>query len=157
MTETKVAKSGDLRVLLLPVGSRSLVLPSVAVAKIIAYQSPEKEPSAPKWWLGRIDWRNYSIPVVSFEGIIGINEYEDSAQRTYIAILNTLNGDRALPYIGLLLHATARLLRINADSLSASTIDDLDSPLILEAVTINNRQAWIPNLDQLEWMVSSAV
>ena len=155
MTESRVAKPGEVRVLLMPVGSRAIVLPNPAVAEIIGLQNLATDTTAPEWWLGRIDWRGRSIPVVSVEGFSGGHEPEWTAQRNHIAVLNTLNGNRALPYIGLLFHGTARLLRVNADNLASDPSGDLDSPLILEAVTVNNQPAWIPDLDALESMVLS--
>ena len=155
MTGIRVAKPGEVRVLLLPVGSRSVVLPNPAVAEIIGLQSMATAETAPEWWLGRIDWRGRPIPVVSFEGFMGGHEPERTVLRNHIAVLNTLNGNRALPYIGLLFHGTARLFRANADNLASDPSGDLDSPLILEAVTVNNQPAWIPDLDALESMVLS--
>lgn len=155
MRESRVAKPGEIRVVMLPVGSRSVILPNPAVAEIIVFQKPAAEATAFDWLLGRIEWRGHSIPVVSFDGIVEGNKFEHSKQRTHIAVLNTLNGNRALPYIGLLMHGTARLLRINADSLDSGATDDLDSPLILAAASVNNQQAWIPDLDALESLLLS--
>lgn len=155
MRESRVTKPGEIRVLMLPVGSRSVLLPNPAVAEIIVYQPPAPEATAFEWLLGRIEWRGHSIPVVSFDGIVEGNEPEQNTQRTHIAVLNTLNGNRSLPYIGLLIHGAARLLRINADSLASGTTNSLDSPLILEAVSVNNQQAWIPDIAKLESMLLS--
>ena len=150
MTESRVVKPGEVRVLLLPVGSRSVVLPNSAVAEIISFQGLTTQANVPEWWLGRLDWRGHTIPVVSFEGIVRGHESEHPVQRTHIAVLNTLNGNNALPYIGLLIYGTARLLRISAANLSADAEPDQVSPLVLATVKVVNQKAWIPDLDALE-------
>src|SRR5690606_40453141 len=53
--------------LLLPLADRTLLLPNVAVAELIAYQTPQEIAHAPDWLLGRIIWRDLSLPLVSFE------------------------------------------------------------------------------------------
>jgi chemosensory pili system protein ChpC len=153
MMEGRVSNPGEIRVVLLPVGSRFVLLPNPAVAEIVGFQGIATETTAPEWLLGRIDWRGYTIPVVSFDGIMGGNEPEQNTQRTHIAVLNTLNSNRGLPYIGVLIQGNARLLRVTSDNLVLDAKDDFDSRVILEAVKINNQQAWIPDLDILESML----
>ena len=71
-----------------------------------------------------------------------------------IAVLNTLNGNPQLPYIGLLTLGISRLVRVSAENLSRDADDAPDSDLVLESVMIGDQPAWIPDLDRLEQMLA---
>jgi len=157
MTESRVLGSGEIRGVLLPVGSRFLLLPNSSVAEVIGYREPEADASAPDWWLGKIEWRGLRVPVISYEQAMGRQDAERGSQRARIAILNTLNGNPILPYIGVYTLGISRLTRIAADNLAEDSAGALASPLVLEAVRINEQPAWIPDMDKLEEMVLDAV
>ena len=156
MTGSRVLGSGEMRGVLLPVGSRFLLLPNSAMAEVIGYREPKADATAPGWWLGWIEWRGLRVPVVSFEQAMGRQEVERGSQRAHIAILNTLNGNAALPYIGVYTLGISRLTRITADNLTEDTSGTLASPLALEAIRVNEQPAWIPDMDKLEQMVLAA-
>ncbi len=156
MTESRVLGSGEKRGVLLPVGSRFLLLPTSSVAEVIGYREPKADADAPDWWLGWIEWRGLRAPVVSFEQAIGLQESVWGSQRARIAILNTLNGNAALPYIGVYTLGISRLTRITADNLAEDASEAPESPLVLEAIRIDEQPAWIPDMDELEQMVLAA-
>ena len=156
MTESRTLKTGGVLVMLLPVAGRSIVLPSPAVAEVVGNQEPEPDIGAPDWLLGHIDWRGHKIPLLSFERALGQDPSVPNSQRPHIAVLYTLNGNRNLPYIGLMIHGNARLIRINARNLDEDASDAMDSPLIMRACRVNEESAWIPDLDELERMVRFA-
>lgn len=56
----------SVRCLLLPSNEISLLVPFAAVAEVTAYGPPEPIPDVPDWLLGRVSWREQSIPLVSF-------------------------------------------------------------------------------------------
>ena len=142
--------AGELRGVLLPVGSRVLLLPNAAVAELIGYQEPEPDSSAPDWLLGQLAWRGRQVPVVSFQRAIGHPEPERASQRLHIAVLNTLNGNPKLPNIAVLTVGISRLAKVRVAALEADPEGAVDSPLVQEAVTVSDQPAWIPNLDELE-------
>lgn len=153
MRESRVLGSGDIRGVLLPVGSRFLLLPNSAVAEVIGYREPQTDAAAPDWWLGRIEWRGLRVPVVSFEQATGRREPVRGSQRARIAILNTLSGNAALPYIGVYTLGISRLIRVTEDDLEEDGSGSPGSPLVLEAIRIDEQPAWIPDMDVLEQMV----
>ena len=156
MTESSILGSGEIRGVLLPIGSRFLLLPNSAVAEVIGYREPKADTAAPDWWLGWIEWRGLRVPVVSLEQALGRQESERGSRRARIAILNTLNGNADLPYIGVYTQGISRLTRITADNLTEDTSGTLASPLVLAAFRINEQPAWIPDMDKLEQMVLAA-
>ncbi len=154
--QSRVLGSREMRGLLLPLGERSLILPSVAVAELVGYQEPTVEPDTADWHLGTIQWRGRRIPVVSFSAALGGDPDRGRGQRMRIAVLNTLNGSKELPYIGLLTLGVSRLARISADNMVPDPSGEVDSDLVQAALVIGDQPAWIPNLDRLEELVSGA-
>jgi len=52
---------------LIPVRDQTLLLPNVAIAEIVDYDL-ETDNSERRWFLGRIQWRGVSLPVLSWGG-----------------------------------------------------------------------------------------
>jgi chemosensory pili system protein ChpC len=157
MRESRVLGTKDIRGVLLPVGERYLLLPNAAVAEMIVFQEPEPREGMPDWLLGWIEWRGRQIPVMSWERAVEGREPDWDARRVRIAVLNTLNGNPAVPHIGLLSAGVARLARIRPDTLEEGLASDVTSPLVIASVIITEVPAWIPNLDELErWIVAAS-
>jgi chemosensory pili system protein ChpC len=154
--QSRVLGASELRGVLFPVGSRFLLLPSVAVAEVIGYQEPEAAPGDPQWLLGRLSWRGRAVPLVSFERALGHPAQERKERRTRIAVLNTASGNPQLPYIALLSPGVSRLARISAENLEEDPEGMPLSELVAESVSISGQPAWIPDLDALERMVTTA-
>lgn len=51
--------------LLLPLSDRTLLLPNVAVAELIAYRNPQVAAGLPQWYLGQVAWRDLRLPLLS--------------------------------------------------------------------------------------------
>jgi chemosensory pili system protein ChpC len=146
----EMSAAGEIRGVLLPLGGHMLLLPNAAVAELIGFQNPEPDEANPDWLLGNLTWRGRRVPLVSFEQAAGLPRTEQGSQRLRIAVLNTLNGNEELPYIGLLTQGITRLTRVRATSLSDDSEGGSDSALVKAAVLISGQPAWIPDLDELE-------
>lgn len=151
-----VSNSHEVRAVFIPIESQQLLLPNAAVAEVIGYREPTSFHDAPEWLLGGMEWRNKSIPVVSFEQMLEIPEGEPGA-RARIAVCNTLNGADDIPFIGIVAKSIPRLVRVKNDNiLSVDEESDL-GPLVLEQVIASGERALIPDLDRLEQMVREVV
>ncbi|HBZ98965.1 MAG TPA: chemotaxis protein, partial [Pseudomonas sp.] len=53
--------------LLMPLADRMLLVPNVAVAELIPYRAPQAVQGMPAWFLGQVQWRDLSLPLLSFE------------------------------------------------------------------------------------------
>lgn len=138
--------------LMIPLTSDILLLPNAAVAEVTAYQQPTAVAGAPDWYLGRYDWREYQVPVVSFELLNGDNHGEITINKTSrIAVLNSLNGNPRLPYIGLLTQGIPRLQVVQNTALEAnSSATSRQTTCVAEFVMVNGEPVTIPDIDLLE-------
>ncbi|MEN8178193.1 MAG: chemotaxis protein CheW [Pseudomonadota bacterium] len=129
-----------------------VLLPNVVVAEVMNYSKPEVRQGVPEWLLGDLAWRGTSVPVVSIEGMMGDTVVEP-VHRGRTIIMNTLNGEASLPHIGMVAQAIPSLLHVTSESIDSSDISDNLGGLVKQAVMIDDKQAFIPDLDELERLV----
>ncbi|PHX43780.1 chemotaxis protein [Pseudomonas sp. NZIPFR-PS5] len=131
-TTTQTARLTSLTGLLIPLSDRHLLLPNVAVAELIDYQDSVADPAAPQWYLGPINWRNRSLPLLSFEAACG-----------------------SLKFIALLTQGIPRSCKLDSQ---LSYVDVPLAELELAAVQVGETVAKIPDLVALEeWLVEAGL
>jgi len=65
--------SDEIPSLLLPIADGKLLLPTVSVAEMLPYKSPQKPKvesaigEIPEWYIGDLIWRGIMVPMISFE------------------------------------------------------------------------------------------
>jgi chemosensory pili system protein ChpC len=139
-----------LRVLLIPLEETSVLIPNTAVAEVIE-SKPQIEPAAagaPAWVVGTLGWRGLAVPVIRFEAVAE-SAYDPGGAVGRVVVLNTLNGNRALPFMALAMSGLPRLMQIGGDDLATTeTGEPVDG--ILRRVRVDMSNAIIPDLDWLE-------
>lgn len=144
-------RTGSLTGLLLPLADRHLILPNVAVAELIDYQSSTFDIDTPPWLLGWVSWRERQIPLLSFES--ACDQKTVIGDRARIVILNALGGRPELRFIALLVQGIPRSYKIDTQ------LSYVDVPLCgLEqaAVQVGEHVAKVPDLLALEELVIAA-
>ena len=69
-----------IRGVLIQVAEARLLLPNATIAEVLSYAAPEPLENAPDWLLGRIRWRGWQLPLMSFARFAGIDVcvYDDA-------------------------------------------------------------------------------
>lgn len=135
--------------LLIPIEGGMLLLPNAAVAEITGFHNPEPLTDSPEWLMGLLPWREHRLPLLSFEELIG-RQVSSRAGRIRIAIINTLNGNKDLPFFGIVTQGIPNLIQVN-QSILINSADDIDSgPGVLRSVLVNGHPAIIPDMDAIE-------
>src|SRR3546814_9032226 len=80
----------DIRGVLIQVGGARLLLPNATISEVLSYADPEPVENAPEWLLGRIRWRGWQLPLVSFSRIAGLAE-EQGGLGSKVAVLKALD------------------------------------------------------------------
>jgi chemosensory pili system protein ChpC len=101
--------------------------------------------------VGTVVWRGLRIPLVSFERILGAGG--GSPRSTSRAVVfNTLNGNRALPFIALLSQRIPRLLLVTGSVLNA--IDGaVPGDGVLMRVEMHGDELVVPDMDRMEQLL----
>lgn len=146
---------GDIRGVLIPVGTEKLLLPNATVAEIISYRDPESTPEgAPNWLLGDIGWRQRTVPVVALENMFG-GDYQGYT-RGRIAVCYSLLEDEEHPYLGVVSDGIPHLVRVREEDIEVLPLSDADRELpVLARLRLKDEEALIPDLARLTEMVAA--
>lgn len=139
----------EIRCILVPVGNMRLLLPNATVAEVITLPEPEPVDGAPAWLLGRIAWRGWRVPLVSFTQLCGSEEGE-AGLSSRVAVLKTLGGNPRMPFMALVTQGFPRLTTLNAE-LIIPTHDGTELPPGIRArVLVRDDVAVIPDMEGIE-------
>lgn len=139
----------EIRCVLVPVGNLRLLLPNATIAEVITFASPEPVAGAPEWLLGRISWRGWRVPLVSFTKLAGAQE-GDSELTVRVAVLKALGDNPELPFVAVVTQGFPRLTTLNAE-LIIPTHDGKALPRGVKAqVLVRDDLAMIPDLEGIE-------
>jgi chemosensory pili system protein ChpC len=146
----------DIRGVLIAVSEGRLLLPNASVAEVITFSEPEPVDNAPEWLLGRIRWRGWRLPLLSFSRFAGWSQ-EEGQLGAKVAVLKALGNNPKLPYFAVLSQGFPRLVTVSKDNLAEShEIKEL--PLgIHSRVVLNDDAAVVPDLLSLELLIDKAL
>ncbi len=139
----------ELVTFLMPITNKYLLLPNVTIAEIIHHRVPKQPDDMPTWFLGMLEWRGQSVPMISFEAL-NDEPFQADNRRQNIAVLNGINNTDKLPFVAVLTQGAPRLLRLNSEEVATIEGSDTNGPAELMLVSANGEQAIIPNLDYIE-------
>jgi len=139
--------------LLVPMSNTKLILPTVSVAEMIPYQTPQARQTVvfdtiPDWYLGSLNWRGVSVPMISYEAING-DIAPEVLPFSQILILNNTGVHSQLPFLCLPTQGIPRLSRVATNEISENTeafIKEYDQMHVYVA----GEQAVIPDVNSLE-------
>ena len=152
-----MSTAGEIRSVLIPLQQGQLLLPNALVAEVVGYQAPEPVADVPDWLLGQVEWRQQSVPLVSFERVMGQPAAAEGGRRARLAICYALGGNPQRPYIALLAHAIPRLVRVSEENIVSAAEPQELGPQVLRQVEVNGEPALIPDMDAIETQVNEVL
>ena len=144
-----------IRGVLIQVADARLLLPNATIAEVLSYADPDRVENAPDWLLGRIRWRGWQLPLVSFSRFTGIAD-EQGGLGSKVIVLKALGGDQKHPFFALLTQGFPRLVTISDSSL----VEDPEAPLgeaVASAVRFQDEEALVPDMDDIERRLQAAL
>ncbi len=147
----------DIRGVLIQIDGARLLLPNASIAEVLSYADPEPVADAPDWLLGRIRWRGWQLPLVSFARIAGIAQ-EKGGLGSKVVVLKALGGDAKLPHFALLTPGFPRLVTVSRDTLMVDAASSGSLPNGVQVrVLLKDDAALIPDVEQLETSIREAL
>ncbi|KAA2285155.1 chemotaxis protein CheW [Arenimonas fontis] len=146
----------DIRGVMISVTGGRLLLPNASVAEVITFSEPEPVADAPDWLMGRVRWRGWRLPLVSFARLAD-GVAEDGHMGAKVAVLKALGGNPKMPYFAVLSQGFPRLVTVSAPALVAQH-DIKELPLGVHArVMLNDDPAIVPDLLSVELLIQKAL
>ena len=143
--------------ILISVIAGKLLLPNASVAEVITYSNPEPVADAPAWLLGRVRWRGWALPIVSFSRLAGWSQ-EAPALGAKVAVLKAIGGHPKMPYFAVLTQGFPRLVTISESNLIEMTDDDEELPVGVHAEALfNDDPVAVPDLAAVEAQLVGAL
>jgi chemosensory pili system protein ChpC len=153
-------EQNDIRGVMITVTDGRVLLPNATVSEVITFALPEPVPNAPDWLLGRIRWRGWRLPLISFARLAGYADQEGE-MGAKVVVLKALGGHAKVPYFAMLTQGFPRLVTVAADALVVDEITDADLPAprpgVLTPVLLRDDAAVIPDLAQIEALIADAL
>jgi chemosensory pili system protein ChpC len=150
-------QQNDIRGVMISVTNGRVLLPNATVSEVITFALPEPVPNAPDWLLGRIRWRGWRLPLVSFARLAGYTNTEEGELGAKVVVLKALGGNPKLPYFAMLTQGFPRLVTVSPDSLLEAGDGEDVAPGVLMPVTVRDDPAVVPDLAQIERRISDAL
>ena len=147
--------SQDIRGVMIGVTGARVLLPNATVAEVITYSPPDPVEGAPDWLLGRIRWRGWRLPLISYSRMIGA-AHEEGEFGAKVVVLKALGGNPRHSYFALLTQGFPRLVTVSRDALSVQD-QDPDAPAregVLIQVRLRDEDAVIPDLAAIETSIA---
>lgn len=120
------SKPKELSVLLFDIENSKLILPDIAVAEIIDYQQSETaDNDKAHWYLGNMQWRNTSLPVIYLEGLNNDEFAFKSQTRMKAIVVHSLIPDQQMKYWAFVTSQAPKLQNIDAESLVVDSTAEL--------------------------------
>ena len=145
--------SQDIRGVLISVTGGKLMLPNATVAEVITYSNPEPVPNAPTWLLGRVRWRGWGLPIVSFSRMVGWAN-EGASLGAKVAVLKGVGNHAKMPYFAILTQGFPRLITIVENEVAESSDPDIDLPDgVYSQVHFHGDDCVVPDLAAVELQI----
>lgn len=158
-TPRQEASLNDIRGVLIQVEGARLLLPNATISEVLSYADPEPLEHAPAWLLGRIRWRGWQLPLVSFARLAGLAD-EGGGLGSKVAVLKALGDDVKLPHFAMLTQGFPRLVTVTRDALVLDTDTDAGGELppgVQARVLLNEDAALIPDIGAVEGALREAL
>ena len=144
----------SVRCLTLELHGVKLLLPNTLVAEVAETIEVTAAANTPDWLSGFISWRGRTIPLVSFEHLLGkdtIGRHDESR----MVVLNTLNNNPRIPFIALEIQGLPHLSLLKHGMLEYDENNTLDEPVVLSGLRLDGEALVVPNIDAIERMLEN--
>jgi len=146
----------DIRGVVIQLTGARLLLPNAAIAEVLSYAPPEPVAGVPEWLLGRMRWRGWQLPLISFSRLAGLAD-EQGGLGSKVIVFKALGGNTKAPYFAILTQGFPRLVTVSRAGLSVD-VDGDALPLAVQArVTLNQDDALVPDLVAIEKLIVEAL
>ena len=151
------ASQADIRGVLIQVAGARLLLPTATIAEVLSFADPEPVADAPDWLLGRIRWRGWRLPLLSFSRFAGWSA-EEGQIGAKVVVLKALGGNPKLPYFAVLSQGFPRLVTVSEAALVTEQSERSLLPNGVHArVMLNEDDALVPDLELVERMIGESL
>lgn len=151
----EIEQKREIRGLMIPITNGRVLMPNANVSEVITLSTPERVPNAPDWLLGKVAWRGWKLPLISFALMAGM-ALDERATGGRVCVMKALSGHPRMPFIAMLAQGFPRLTTISAESI-VPLGDSFGRTGVLMDIMFRDDQAVIPDLAKIEELIFDAI
>lgn len=149
------SNDGRLKCLLLPLQSGTLLLPNSVVAEIVPAQRHHRgSGTLPEWYIGHVEWRGVSLPLISLESMSDSVARDFPAKTSFVVLHRLTDAGDSVDYYAVSIDGIPHFQFIDETAVQALGTAPND-PYIVHEVSIDGASAVIPDLDAVERKLST--
>ncbi len=148
--------SQQIKCILLTLRTENVIVPNAAVAEIISLRGVKKVDDAPKWLVGKMQWRDVEIPVVSFEAAAEGDNTVVGANQAAIIHLISDDGNSGYPYVALTISGVPHVSLFKKNQIVTDNESTKVHPMVAQRIRINGAAASILDIDSIAMMINRA-
>jgi chemosensory pili system protein ChpC len=139
----------SVRSLLIPLSSGWLLLPGAMVAEVIPFRAPDQPNREENWFQGLFQWREQTIPLISFEKVAHL-EQPAHFDNPRIIICYGIKNAKKLPFYGIKTPSIPLSVNVNENTLKSPLPISEEHHGLSASVIVVNKTAWLPDIDYIE-------
>lgn len=150
MSAKKEQNTDSMVILAVNIHGSQIVLPGAAIAEIIDFQPTQAvSDDAPTWYLGTLNWRGLTLPLVSLEGM-NHNAFFTQARSLKIIVMHCATARNKMLHWGFVAMETPRMLRIDAERLHLAEGDGDFNAVTAMWANLDGETVMLPDLQRIE-------
>ncbi|MGB5324922.1 MAG: chemotaxis protein CheW [Pseudomonadales bacterium] len=140
--------ASNLELMLLPLMTDHLLVPDAIVIEIFDAGEVTVKAGSPEWFVGSVQWRGQTVPVISFEALNGAMAIAADKVRQ-VAVLESTLGHGHLPNYAVVLNGRPSILDVSDDQVRIYEGRPRGRAEAI-SVIVDQKSAGIPNVDWVE-------
>ena len=134
---------------MVPGSQINVLLPGVAIDEIVDNKKISHEPAGADWFVGFVEWRGVSVPVVSFDAMLGASVANSKKKGQRVLVLNPLPERGEASRLAILSEGNPKTVTIDDAAVEMELPTDLDIRFAVMGVNVKGRLAVIPDISAL--------
>jgi len=144
-SEAQAPELAPLRIVLVPTGAISLLMPSTSVAEVVGLGDLKLLSGASGNLLGVFEWRGIRLPVVTIEALFG-ERAPAADRRAKVVVLYPLPGQRRSDFFAVLASSDPHSRVVSAEQVSDANAPPPPNTYIARTCTLGGEAVGIPDL-----------
>ncbi len=134
----------------------NVIVPNELIAEIVSVKNVEAGNNSADWFLGRMNWRGASVPLLSFEAAGGEDVSKVNLNTQAVILYAVGAGEKAedYPYLGLVMSGVPHVSHFSREQIRTDEDGVDEHPMVAQKVRINGASVSILDVDEMVEMVS---
>ncbi len=145
-----------IKCVILTLRKENVIVPNELIAEIVSVKNVETGDSSADWFLGRMNWRGASVPLLSFEAAGGEDVSKVNLNTQAVILYAVGAGVKAenYPYLGLVMSGVPHVSHFSREQIKSDEEEVDEHPMVAQKVRINGASVSILDVDEMVGMVS---